>query len=574
MKMFVFAGKTRTCTICGETQTLTVQADRQYECMDACAGFRKPMQVRLADGLPRRYYECVETCEAPQVVRPDGAETPFCEADCGGLFVEANSSAAGVENSLVCVGRCASGFVSGNECVSGCASFWDPADARGHKLCRDTCPGNHTGEGMCVSACPADYFYLRAERACYRACPEGYADNAGTGTCELVVCPAERPFRELDGTCAAFCASRLFKTSVKAGVESRVCILRCSFYTIIQSVNWVQMSLCAEDFSCPEAGARLLDVASGTCVAKCPDNAFLLEETRVCVGSCPYPYYRDGVENKICMGGCEAPYGRAGAVSGGVTRCESNCASGELIFEGKCVTACPEGTFRADYFCNRTCTGSRRYELGAACEFACPRFTVQKPLENDECPAGAESSAGLDDSDAESARWVCVDACPYLWRENADRQRECVEACEDTEYYDLKTGECQANCPSGVTMGRACLETAEKCPRSVADGNFTRCYCAVGELQNDAECMAPPAACPANKPYIQEGSCVRACGSEYYYYRLSGEVGFVFGSEDNFQCVSACPAFRRFVQGRECVAGCESTIYEVVGAALRCLTKC
>lgn len=64
------------------------------------------------------------------------------------------------------------------------------------------------------------------------------------------------------------------------------------------------MSLCAEDFSCPDAGARLLDVVSGTCVSACPASAYLLEETRTCVESCPYPFFRWGIGQRVCMGAC------------------------------------------------------------------------------------------------------------------------------------------------------------------------------------------------------------------------------------------------------------------------------
>ena len=225
------------------------------------------------------------------VVRFAAEDAPFCAADCGELFV--NGSYYGEDDGRrVCVERCASGYVLDSECVSGCERFWEPADARGHRVCREACPGNHTGEGMCVSACPADYYYLRAESACYKACPEGYVDDGETGTCELLVCPAEKPFRERDGTCQASCSSKLFKVRVENGAEVKTCILRCSFYTVRQTFGDVQMSLCAEDFSCPDREARLLDVASGKCVSRCPENAFLLEETRACVDSCPYAYYR------------------------------------------------------------------------------------------------------------------------------------------------------------------------------------------------------------------------------------------------------------------------------------------
>ena len=200
--MFVFAGRTRTCTICTTKQMLVAQPDRQYECADSCAGFRRQIFKRISDNSERPFYECVDACAAPLVVRLDAAGgAPYCEESCGNQFVNASYYGNTVKNTIVCVSKCASGFADGKTCVSGCARFWDPPDGLGHSQCRDSCSGNHTSDGMCVSACPDNYYYLGSTKTCYKACPNGYADNEKTRTCEFIVCPASRPFRELDGTC-------------------------------------------------------------------------------------------------------------------------------------------------------------------------------------------------------------------------------------------------------------------------------------------------------------------------------------------------------------------------------------
>ena len=111
------------------------------------------------------------------------------------------------------------------------------------------------------------------------------------------------------------------------------------------------------------------------------------------------------------MGACEAPYGREVPESAESTRCESECASGELVAAGACVPACPEGTYRVDDFCNATCTGSRRYHLGSACAFACPEFTMRVDSADS---VSFQAGAG-------STRWICVSECPYFWRVNADQ---------------------------------------------------------------------------------------------------------------------------------------------------------
>ena len=155
------------------------------------------------------------------------------------------------------------------------------------------------------------------------------------------------------------------------------------------------------------------------------------------------------------------------AGTGGVTQCASRCGSGEFVFGDGCVKKCPEGTYAADYFCNASCVGARRYQLESSCAFSCPEFVEKSDTAEIE-------GAG--------ARWVCVSACPYFWRLNEDEQRECVDVCGDAEFFDARTRECVAVCPSRVVMGQACLESSGDCMKTLEDDGLTRCFCADGEI--------------------------------------------------------------------------------------------
>lgn len=84
LKMFETVNGVRTCVTCGPMQFLVAQPDRQYECTNSCMGFNYTVYVDHKSGAQLKRSECVETCEAPQVIKPGKfGELRECADSCG-----------------------------------------------------------------------------------------------------------------------------------------------------------------------------------------------------------------------------------------------------------------------------------------------------------------------------------------------------------------------------------------------------------------------------------------------------------------------------------------------------------
>jgi hypothetical protein len=270
-------------------------------------------------------------------------------------------------NKLTCT-KCAGMLVlqDGTKCQTSCDDTFVSINGKCTKCINPTCKNCDTNLRTCTT-CTDDRFMYKGN--CYSSCPDG--TYAKSGVCYDCIKPCKLC---TDDKICTTCIDRYY-------LWGSTCTDLCPVGTARVVVRCVSCS----DPNCKNCSATALDkcitckdgwfLLNGSCMATCPDGYFalngsclacingcktcinnrtcnvcnddlnLLNGTR-CIAECPLNYVKSETENKClkCKITCK------NCLSTDVTKC-STCPTNTLLYQGDCVTRCPDTTWASNGEC-------------------------------------------------------------------------------------------------------------------------------------------------------------------------------------------------------------------------------
>ncbi|XP_045465314.1 furin-like protease 2 isoform X1 [Harmonia axyridis] len=305
-------------------------------------------------------------------------------------------------------------------------------------------------------------------------------------------------------------------------------------------------------FADPKGVCQMCHEACETCTGPDPNSCLTCSpgyvrvlDLGICLQQCPEGYFEDYLHKTCvtCQPNCLACQERP-------DHCTS-CDHHLLLYQNKCLAACPVGTYETEYYtcepCHNnceTCRGSNssqciscsagRFWHEGACIKDCPahHFSDLHQRECIECPPGC----------SECNRTTCI-SCLEDWQINA--KGRCVphgsERCEIDQYLDGGNCKpCHSTCEScdGPTE-HACLSCSSPL---MLQG--TKCVgaCRKGSFQDESSRSCQP--------------CLHTCANCY--------------SKSN--CTECASGLK--LQGSECQSTCAAGYYSDKGQCQRCYMSC
>ncbi|KCV69795.1 TKL protein kinase [Fonticula alba] len=531
-----------------------------------CAGPTDAHCSACAPGLdpvpaPGGLWTCAPAC-------PEGQFRPAGATDCQACH-EACSTCNGPTN-MDCW-RCAEGVLQDRECRQACAAAHVAMAGRClpcHASC-ESCTGLRSTE---CDQCPGDLLALPAGQSpvrCVAACPVGYhGDGSGCAACpaRCASCPAqasacslcERGWLLAAAACVTDCPAG---SSAQGGLCSTChgscssCYgpgpdhcLSCAAATPLQwgssclgecpAGTFDSASVCTP---CHVTCATCTGPLDSQCIT-CPGDRAL--HAGACLAACPAGHFAehpaaDGAVCRPCAGSCGTCTGPA------ADQCTS-CPGSAFLHGGRCVAACPGGTFacRTNGSCQPCDTGCRECttltSVGGHCAalcHACQHDRVHSPMTG-RCEAACPP--GEYDTLARGCA-TCAGPCRGCFG-SADH---CTSCLDPALWLEPGTGACVGVCPEGQGVAaewpatspwlpaRVCLACPDGCERCAADSPADRCaigpdgrlscrpadtctWCGPGLLLHAGACvsdcppgnfadgLASPAACTACHPGCKE----------------------------------------------------------------------
>ena len=394
-----------------------------------------------------------------------------------------------------------------------------------------TSPNTYIINGMCVSACPSNYFITGSQctstcsgyligNVCYTTCPTAFT-NPTTG--QKCVCNAIT----YNNTCLTQCPANTF-------IENKTCVGTCvgilipnSSYCCPSTKMYIKDYVCVN--MCNDTKPYLSAVGDFNCVASCP--TYIANMT--CVSTCPtnYPYLDGNTCKYICPNYLDLS----------TNKCVLSCT---FYVGNLCYTACPAGTnFTQINQCVSSCLYPYNfYDSSNVCYNSC---TASNKYLN---------SAGL-----------CVSSCtaPTAFYQNF----KCVSACSGTTPIE-NDNNCVAACtlPNYLLYNNKCYSS---CPTAVPNNYNSVCIadCTVTSdkrYNQDNVCMT---ACTNPKPQSYNLICYATCPPPNYstlIYSL------------NFICSASCAAPSLYSYYKTCVSVCpnDAQYVETINGILTCVIKC
>ena len=420
------------------------------------------------------------------------------------------------------------------------------------KICKVGCGDNEIidFDGKCVSSCQNSYYKfidkIDGKLTCVSQCQQGkkYLTDY---TC-VDICPSPNNYVE-GNECRTQCDSNHFQQieRINESTKEIVCVEKCNsdqFYYNTGSIYNQKV-----------------------CKSSCDDKDFVIEDTQICIKSCPNQYYSYFIDNSgdnngvsKCVLTCpkEKPYHdndlrtcvKQCPVSGnkyhieGEVNCRYSCPEGTKIYNNTCISICPKDKF-LDYNginCIERCVGNYLYYIEGVNQ--CLR----------ECPI--KDGYFIED-------YKCVTSCgenkPYLIGNN------CQETCTDfIEVY--ANNRCVKSCPTDHPFYRVdndkkyCMRD---CELSYPDGQcVSQCNNTYNHINYENHtCLSE---CPDF--YVRNTdnvTCYKKCPSDFPYYKLSTK-----------ECTKKCdPGFYINITNNECIEQCDLKIFED-SEKIYCLKDC
>ncbi|KCV70480.1 serine/threonine protein kinase [Fonticula alba] len=400
--------------------------------------------------------------------------TTDCDPTCSSCF------APGPGNCHACLATAAEHVLFESDCVSVCPPGFAAAPGSGICLpCRATC-ATCAPDGQCTD-CPAGRT-LEATGACSPdgGCPAGtFSQGEGSPACASCHSSCLECAGPLATECLQCRQGDLFMPAGEAG--------SCRSPCPSGQFPLLHMDTNGPEYRCHACAAGCHTCRSSTACATCAPG-LRLTEAGACraPASCP-----DGFLNAGDEGDCQ-PCDDACATCHGPSSADCiTCPADHLLFQGTCLSACPEGSFPQAgrcQPCHRSCLRCDGPD-STNCT-AC--MGAGAPAPNGSGPCLAPCANGQF-SDAGACR-ACDASCAACAGPGA---ADCT-ACHPDRL--LREGRCEALCPVGFfadlspATGPRCAPAHPSCVHATGPGADACTACDVGLLRADGLCQP---ACPA-----------------------------------------------------------------------------
>lgn len=410
-------------------------------------------------------------------------------------------------------------------CLNKCLPTWYADNST--RYCTQTCTSPlfaDNSTGLCVTQCPSTPDYYGYNLVCHFPCPIQspllFAEN-DTRTC-MPTCPSGSYADNFTRRCVAECTGTQYGWT--DGVTP-ICVNICPPPTYGSNATKTCVPACPEG-SYAENDTRL-------CLDRCPAGSYADIHINACVDVCnnSIPEFADPSTNR-CVLKCPSVPSLYGDFQGTlkIPRCVPSCLySGNYTLNTTrlCVTSCPEPFF-AD-----SITG----DCASYCQPNSNLFADNSTRNCTSCPnvtIGSKVYFTYADPSTMKCVFICP-SVPSLYGDNFTNA--CVDRCPANSYGDNDTRLCLDICFFGVVVANRtkftfadnstnfCVFT---CPQySWADNHTKYCtdYCTLGTFADDStwKCVSMCPANPISFAYALTRQCIYACPDNYF----ASEVGRV-----------------------------------------------
>uniref|UniRef100_A0A8C4R3X1 EGF-like domain-containing protein n=1 Tax=Eptatretus burgeri TaxID=7764 RepID=A0A8C4R3X1_EPTBU len=477
-------------------------------------------------------------------------------------------------------------------CHPSCASCSGP----GRSQCL-SCPDGLflTGARRCASRCPKGYALEPSHQVC-KPCPRGCADCNPNGNCQRCLDnrepDSEETFYLHQGSCLVECPEGYFESSdngtcMTCAHECQACDGDAHHCVGCTSGMVLQEGTCRHECQPRYFLDRLgschrcpLHCEHCTNASSCTECSFLnsLLEGR-CYAICPFGHFEGTGAND---GHCVPCHTSCASCSGpGVTNCEACPPHFPRLFQGQCLTECPQGMFYSTHSADCqdchiscwTCTGTKATKCSVCRAGLRKNADGLCSAEPNPCPNGQfeETETGL----CHPCHSVCASCdgdtaqnCLSCGNESVLYDRTCLDSCP-TDHF-LKVGK---NDPWNAVC-RPCHRTCKSC-HGPTHRDCEDCQDWAFSLQES--CLQ---SCPAG--YFETGNPHRCeeCDTSCRTCTGPGPSECTSCEEDSWllegeqRCDDACPKFGYFAADAQTCRRCHLSCRSCHGVSPRDCESC
>ena len=276
-----------------------------YYCYQNCDGLLKLH-------LPHAQ-SCVNSCpESHKYISEDGTE---CVSGCNGKYI--------AEDGITCTTTCPNKSLPDKTCSPTCTdtypyeygdiclqecqdkNIWYFGD---EKKCADNCEPPYTikyskdGKKLCVDSCSEpDPFYDGNLNTCVHECPNSHPNYVESEKICLNMCPNDKPFQSSAHICLEECPTNEEYYYIDTSDNNRkLCMEKCGLKFILENTKEC-IDVC-NNFEYNDGNDKY-------CIDSCHDsNLYIVEETNICVSSCPTYAPNLDIEALTCRNNCPRFY--------------------------------------------------------------------------------------------------------------------------------------------------------------------------------------------------------------------------------------------------------------------------
>ena len=579
------------CTICKTDENCDTCEKDLITCRN-CKGDYVLQENKCIPQCDNGYYEENKKCKKCMDNCYKCTDAKTCK-ECIAPFVVHNEE---------CIGICPPGYYKGDKKCHNCIEGCEVCD--NGEVCRVCKDGYLLENGECVKVCSSNY-YKFSEKEC-RKCDENCLQCDGPKQCKL----CEDPYLIHKGECVKQCPSGM----VAVNKECEPCGEHCS--------------KCTEPNKCTacEAGYSVFE---GKCVKPCPTTYFNDEGVcNPCIDHCDlctdnYKLYTKeaGEERLRSCDKCSNGYNYSPLND----ECVQNCPVGQSPFEGECVpcqadncleckneitscSSCPTGLYLYNGDCVTPCP-QKTYVNGEECSpCAGDCQTCNNPKDCLSCPTGLILNDGRCTSECDAGEAPVngkCEKCPEPHCDSCNPQKlseclvceeglylddegKCVKECKKGYYEDMDSGKCQ-ECPG---------EHCDKCPNGdkctkcedgyVIQNGVCKLTCDNHYVERHGECVICTdkncAVCDnmnldtckrCDLPFVlMDNKCLNQCPPGSYPVDLVNQFVCKQCVETCATCITAeeCTSCKNplYLKEGKCVSDCEAHYVPIDGVCKSC----
>lgn len=395
-------------------------------------------------------------------------------------------------------------------CSLQCYSCYGP----GTDNCLSCRPPLQLYSGSCFSACPFGY-YGTAASVCQQ-CATSCSSCQGTST-NCTSCNTGFFIQAINGvsTCTASCSNGYFlnfatQTCVPCSPVCLTCISSNQCITCASGLYLNSNQTCTT--SCPAGTSSIVSNNQFIC-SPCPVNCLTciyssVSQSLTCTQCSSNYYLVNGNCSQTCPAGSYPSPTLYSCIDCGIVGCQncqfttiltvscSTCQAGYYIYNGLCVTTCPNGTILSGTECTPQPI-CQNYQWNGFCLTNCPVGTY---------PTSTTSNGSV-------IALSCSNCSAYCT--SCTSATSCLSCLNNAYLYSTMVSNstqssCVVTCPAGTyILGSACQVCASPCLTCQASSSGVNCIsCLSGYFQLGSSCYTN---CPLG--YYQSGSQCSLCSA-------------------------------------------------------------